>query len=133
MSVKVNRSNKVGSYQIILSVDPFVIDKMKDKVTASRFLFDEIINSRFSTIFNSADSNFIEMRHDFNSEKRTGSTVNINMFDPGLNFLNEMFFQFNQRSLKTITNAKKNEDTEIRKLFSELNNRTRTFWDTRRV
>ena len=63
------------------------------------------------------------MRHDFNSEKRTGSTVNINMFDPGLNFLNEMFFQFNQRSLKTITNAKKNEDTEIRKLFSELNNK----------
>ena len=130
MTVKVNRSNKVGSYQIILSVDPFVIDRMKDKVTASRFLFDEIINSRFSTIFNSADSNFIEMRHDFNSEKRTGSTVNINMFDPGLNFLNEMFFQFNQRSLKTITNAKKNEDTEIRRLFSELKNKDADILDS---
>ncbi len=117
-----NRSNKIGSYQILLSLDPFVVDALKERSNSTKFLFDEIRNSRFSTVFNAGDSNFIEFRHDFTNKKSSsGSTININTFDPGLKFLNDLFFEFTQKSLRNITERKDSEEKQMREYFSEFN------------
>ena len=117
-----NRSNKIGSYQILLSLDPFVVDALKERSNSTKFLFDEIRNSRFSTVFNAGDSNFIEFRHDFTNKKsNSGSTININTFDPGLKFLNDLFFEFTQKSLRNITERKDSEEKQMREYFSEFN------------
>ena len=129
MSFNKYRSSKIGSYQVILSVDPFVVDSLKERSSSSKFLFDEIKSSRFSTIFNSADSNFIELVHNFSPQDRSGSTVNISMFDPGLNFLNQLFFEFNQKSLRTITNAAQFEERALREYFTDLKNTEKVIRD----
>jgi len=116
-------SKGVGSYQILLSVNPLIREEFLSKVQTTTDLATAYKGSEDTTLFSSDLDNFIELKHDYKFKPKAdgmGPTISIKTFDPGLSFLNTLYFDFLQDSLGFLADKKSEDAENIKKYYAEL-------------
>ena len=120
-SNSINRG--VGAYQIILSVDPLIASNLADKIHTSQDLETAYKGDSETTLFSSEVDGFIELNHDFRFKSKgdsLGPTISIKTFDPGLSFLNSLYFDFIQNSLNFLSDKNSEDVLAMQRYYAEL-------------
>ena len=108
--------NTVGSYKILLSANPLLTSDLASKTKTSTDLLGIYGNDKYSTVFSSEDAGFLELKHDFNfktGSNNNGPMLTIKTYDPGLKFLNDLYFDFTSRSLSRLAESEELEQTKL--------------------
>ena len=115
------KNTPVGAYKILISVNPFILPSLVSRVSTSTDLLDEFSDDKYSTIFSSESSAFLELVHDFKLRTTTkggsgnnGSSITLKTFDPGIQFLNDLFFDFVERSVGKISDSSEQEQKNLK-------------------
>ena len=100
--------NAVGTYSVILTMNPKVVDKL----IGSEFVhdLDEIATSRDTSFYTSKDSNFIEFTNEFafgdTADSGKETAITLKMHDEGLNFLKRFHYEGMGKTLSVFRDAK---------------------------
>lgn len=115
------KNTPIGAYKILISVNPFILPSLVSRVSTSTDLLDEFSDDKYSTIFSSESSAFLELVHDFKLRTTTkggsgnnGSSITLKTFDPGIQFLNDLFFDFVERSVGKISDSSEQEQKNLK-------------------
>mgnify|MGYP003669590838 CR=1 FL=1 len=115
--------NTVGAYKILLSANPIFTTDLASKIKTSTDLLGMYGSDKYSTVFSSEDAGFIELKHDFKFKaggNNQGAMINLKTYDPGLKFLNDLYFDFTSRSLQRLADDEDLEQTKLKNYYHKV-------------